>query len=72
MSNRRRPTRTVITEYHVGTPTAVARMAAAYACPDCSSVTSRHNTPGILHLEVAHDESCPWWRQLQASRRRPA
>ncbi len=67
MSNRRRPTRTVISQYGIGTPAAVARYAATYRCPDCNSDVTRHSTPGAAHhLTIHHDDTCPWWRALQA------
>lgn len=72
MSNRRRPRRTVISQYGIGTPAAVAHLAATYQCPDCTADVTRHPTPGVSHIAVAHDSTCPWWRALQASARRPS
>jgi hypothetical protein len=52
------------------TPVDSASLAAAFAedyrCPDCSSETELLElVPGVFHLEVRHDATCPTLRRME-------
>lgn len=41
-------------------------------CPDCDADTELRadpDHPGIWHLQVQHDETCPTWQAIQRERR---
>ncbi|OBJ00234.1 hypothetical protein A5624_08585 [Mycobacterium sp. 1482292.6] len=48
-------------------PLSVRWVAANYRCPDCLSETAQpvQDNAGVWHIEVRHDESCPWFTQLK-------
>ncbi len=38
---------------------------AALACPDCNAdLEATRVGPGLLHLRVSHDSTCPWLRRV--------
>lgn len=67
MSRRRKPQhhdprRVVHREIQVH-PDADSALAAAlgYQCPDCTSeVALIAHAPGVTHIQVRHDSTCPW------------
>lgn len=43
-----------------------ATFAASYRCPDCNATTALNEAaPGLLVLEVQHDETCPEHKRIQ-------
>lgn len=36
---------------------------ALYRCPDCDSDVTAVLDGSVMHLNVAHDDSCPWHQQ---------
>lgn len=44
----------------------VQAYAAAYRCPDCIAETRlEQHGPGLYRLVVAHDDTCPTFRQME-------
>lgn len=45
-----------------------SEVASESRCPDCDAdVTVIEVAPGMFCGQVAHDDTCPWWRAYKAS-----
>ncbi|HEY3035411.1 MAG TPA: hypothetical protein VGJ54_12260 [Streptosporangiaceae bacterium] len=41
---------------------------AALACPDCASEVTATRRGRALHVDIRHDDSCPWHRRVSAGK----
>lgn len=47
---------------------ALASTLGAIRCPDCNNDTGlRQDANGMWHIDVLHDDTCPWYRAHQAA-----
>ena len=52
-------------------PKQIRAAAAAARCPDCNSISDvAEAAPGVYYVQIAHDDTCPWFTAYQKEHQR--